>query len=297
MLNITNRQALLGFSYFAKIGPTKMNLLEKLFSEARFAFLASYASLEKAGLKPKLISDFIAWRENFDITLVEEELKKEGLGFITWHEENYPSLLKEISDPPYLLYYRGEQTILNDKQKKRLAIVGPREHDLFAKRIINDFLPNIISQQIETISGLALGVDTLAHQKTLTERGITLAVLGSGLDWPSIYPRENKILAQKIISSNGLLISEFPPKTKPLKQNFPRRNRIISGLAQATLIMEAKEKSGALITAFYALEQNREVLAVPGDIYNPFSLGTNKLIKMGAKVVTAPGDILEIFSA
>ena len=292
---VTDRQAYLGFSYFAKIGPISMGLLEKYFSSPASAYLANSFYLEKAGIKQKLATEFINWRETFDLAAAENELKKENIAFITWHDLKYPALLKEIPAPPFLLYYRGSLEALGDQKKNRLAVVGSRKHSAYAERVINEFLPELIEQKIEIISGLALGVDSLSHRATLNNNGLTIAVLGTGLDSKSIYPTINRHLAEEIINHGGVIISEFPPKTPPLRQNFPQRNRIISGLAQATLVIEAKEKSGSLITADFALNQNREVLAIPGNIFAEFSQGPNNLIKSGAKVITEIEDILEVF--
>lgn len=292
---ITDRQAMLGFSYFAKIGPKSMGLLEKYFPSPTAAYSANLSDLEKAGIKYKLALNFINWRKTFKFETAENELLKEGISFITWHEEKYPKLLKEIPAPPFLLYYRGSLDTLYDKNKNRLAIVGSRKHSAYAEKVINELLPNLIEQKIEIISGLALGIDTLAHRGTLDNKGVTIAVLGTGVNSNNIYPYTNRHLAEEIINRGGIIISEFPPNTQPLPQNFPQRNRIISGLAQATLVIEAKEKSGSLITADFALNQNREILAIPGNIFAEFSRGTNNLIKFGAKAITKIEDILEIF--
>ncbi len=295
MKNINNEFALLGFSYFQKIGPVKLKLLENYFLNFSEAFYASSYNLERAGLGQKLVSEFIFWRKNFDFEKIINKLKQENINFITIREKNYPNLLKEITSPPYLLYYRGDINILNDLNKNRLAIVGSRKHSAYGEKIINEFIPDLISNNIEIISGLALGLDTLAHQKTLDSGGATIAVLGTGIDNSSLYPELNKQLAKNIFNRKGLLISEFPPGTQPLRQNFPQRNRIISGLCQATLVIEAQEKSGSLITAHHALDQNREVLAIPGNIFSDYSSGTNNLIKCGAKAVLSVEDILEVF--
>lgn len=295
MKNINNELALLGFNYFQKIGPLKLKLLENYFPNFCEAFGASSYDLEKAGLKQKLASEFISWRQTFNFEKVINELRQENINFITYDDKNYPNLLKEISSPPHLLYYKGNIDSLNDKDRFRLAIVGARKHSAYGEKVINELIPDLIFNNIEIVSGLALGIDTLAHQKTLDNKGVTLAVLGTGLDYKNLYPSLNRQLAQKIISSNGLLISEFPPGTQPLKQNFPQRNRIISGLCQATLVIEAQEKSGSLITAHYALDQNREVLAIPGNIFSDYSSGTNNLVKAGAKTILKVADILEVF--
>jgi len=296
MTDIKIRQALLGFSYFKKIGPSKLSLLEKIFSNSYNAFWANANDLERAGLSQKLVREFIEWRQKLNFSIIEKELKQEQINFVTWHDPDYPALLKEICAAPYLLYYRGNLEALAGKEKNRLAIVGSRKHSAYAEKILINFLPTLLANSLEIVSGLALGVDSLAHQITLNNGGRTIAVLGSGLDKASIYPRINYRLSQKIIKNSGLLISEFPPRTPALKQNFPQRNRIISGLSRATLVIEAKERSGALITARYALEQNREVLTIPGNIFSEFSAGPNKLVQMGAKPIVLPEDILETFN-
>lgn len=292
ILKPKNIDYLLGFSYFVKIGPVNMKRIETYFSDLEQAFWATALNLEKAGLNPKLVAEFVKWRTIFSLEKTLKELKQEKINFLNWHDENYPKLLKEISSPPFIIYYRGQLPLLG---AERLAVVGPRQHSAYAEKIITELLPDVISAKIEIISGLASGVDTLAHETALKNKGKTLAVLGSGLDQKNIYPAANRCLAEKIINSGGTIISEFFPKMPPQKQNFPQRNRIISGLTKATLIIEAQEKSGALITANYALEQNREVLAVPGNIFSSFSCGSNNLIKLGAKVVTNAEDILEVF--
>ena len=285
----------MAFNYFTKIGPKTMQKLLKTFPEARTAFSAPAARLEKSGLSANIVTDFCAWREKIDFSKLEDELAREKISFITWDEPEYPALLKEIATPPYVLYYRGSLESIGGLDKNRLSVVGARDHSAYAPKVIAEFLPPLIKEKIQIISGLALGIDALAHSCCLLNRGITIAVLGTGLDDKSIYPGVNKNLAHEIINSGGALISEFPPGTAPLRQNFPQRNRIISGLSQATLIIEAKLKSGALITADYALDQNREVMAVPGNIYSALSQGTNKLIQAGAKCINCPQDILEIF--
>lgn len=288
-----NNQYLLGFSYFLKIGPITMRKIEQSFSNLQTAFWANSLELEKAGLSQKLSTDFIKWRKNFSFNRALEELTKEKIKFLTWHDENYPKLLLEIPAPPFILYYRGN---FGKQTTNRLAVVGSRHHSAYAEKIITELLPQVIKNGIEIISGLAKGVDTLAHCITLNNQGVTLAVLGSGLSRKNIYPVINKLLAENIIKNGGAIISEFPPSIPPLKQNFPQRNRIISGLARATLIIEAQAKSGALITANYSLEQNREVLAVPGNIFSSYSDGPNNLIKLGAKVIGNFEDILEVFN-
>ncbi len=282
----------LGFSCFSKIGPKNLKKLEYYFPDIAEAFQAKKIDLLQAGLPIKLINEFIAWRPSFDLENTLNNLEKENIKFVTWHDKAYPNILREISAPPAILYFKG---LLCEKEKKRLAVIGSRKHSPYARQIIGRLLPKIINKNIEIVSGLALGVDSLAHQIAVNQGRSTLAVLGSGLETKYIYPATNRQLAKNIIESGGVLMSEFFPNTPPYKQNFPRRNRIISGLSQAVLVIEAQAQSGSLITANYALEQNREVLAVPGSIFSKFSIGTNQLIAMGAKTITNSEDILEIF--
>jgi len=290
-INETERDAYLAFNNFQKIGPMGLRKIENYFADLATAWPAKITDLMQTGLPLNLIEEFIVWRKSFSLEKAKEELAAQDIKFITAKDDNYPLLLQEIAAAPPLLYYQGAlHTAVNTR---RLAVVGSRQHSAYAEKIITELLPDIIKQNIEIVSGLALGVDSLAHQTTLHTRGITLAVLGSGLN--NIYPRNNLKLAKNIINSGGALISEFPPNTPPYKTNFPRRNRLISGLTEATLVIEAKRKSGALITATYALEQNREVLAIPGSIFSEFSTGPNQLIKEGAMLINEIGDILKIF--
>lgn len=287
--------ALLSLSYFTKLGPQKIKILSQIFTSYQAIWQASAKQLEYAGLKSKLITDFISWRKLFKVEKALKELTQENINFITWHDPAYPDLLREISSPPYVLFYRGSLGLLNKISQLGLAIVGPRKNSPYATKIINTFMPDLIAAKIIVVSGLALGVDTLAHQAALKEVGLTTAVLGTGLASTVLYPPENIYLAKEIIKKNGLLLSEFPPFTPARPQNFPQRNRLISGLCRATLIIEAPQKSGALITATYALDQNREVLAIPGNIFATTSIGANNLIKKGAQVITSPSDVLEIY--
>jgi DNA processing protein len=204
--------------------------------------------------------------------------------------KNYPVLLKQIYNPPAQLYYQGS---LLAQEKNPLAVVGTRKMSAYGQATTKFLVKELVAQGITIISGLALGIDTLAHQTALKAKGKTIAVLGSGLN--RVYPQENKKLAQAIVANGGALVSEYPPETPPSRWTFPARNRIISGLSWGTLVIEAPEKSGALITARFSLDQDREVFAVPGSIYQPNSAGVHKLIKMGAHPVTSPEDILSAF--
>lgn len=212
----------------------------------------------------------------------------------------YPALLKELLDAPKDLYFRGQlpaspSASLGGPQKDEvcLAMVGTRRYSEYGKRAAIFLAESLARLGITIVSGLAIGIDAFAHQGALNVGGRTIAVLGSGVDDDSIYPAQNKKLAQKILENNGALISEYPTGTKPMLHHFPLRNRIISGLCKGVIIIEAREKSGALITTARALEQNREVFALPGPIFSPTSFGPNNLIKLGAKLITGVNDILE----
>ena len=201
-------------------------------------------------------------------------------------DKDYPVLLKEISNPPLVLYTKGNRRLLNEFL---FAIVGSRSATAYGISIACDFSRSLTSLDVVIVSGLARGIDTAAHTAAL-DNGQTIAVLGSGL--LNVYPRENKKLAEDI-SKGGLLVSEFPLFEKPQRENFPRRNRIVSGLSRGVLVVEAALRSGALITARLGCEQNREVFAVPGNINSLVSKGTNSLIKDGAKLTDCLEDILE----
>jgi DNA processing protein len=188
------------------------------------------------------------------------------------------------------LYYRGE---LEAFSGFLLAVVGARKYSAYGAQVTEKLVRELTFNKLTVVSGMALGIDTLVHAAAIGAGGKTIAVLGSGLDRQNIYPSQNRYLADKIQAHGGLILSEYPIGTMPLKHHFPQRNRIISGLSSATLVIEAGEKSGALITAFHALEQNREVFAVPGSIYSGSSEGTNRLITMGAKLVAGAKDIIE----
>lgn len=286
----TSNSCLLAINHFGKIGPFGVRRLEKFFNHLYSSFTASAGSLIQAGLSPDLSYDFINWRKNWDERPVLAEMKNNQIHTVSWHDLSYPSWLREIAAAPPLLYFRGE---LKAYIQHNLAVVGPRYPSSSAARLINHLLPAIHKQGITIVSGLAYGVDSLAHISALDNKSLTWAVLGSGL--LNIYPRVNLPLASRIVNTGGALISEFSPSSPPLKMNFPQRNRIISGLSRATLVIEARESSGSLITARYALEQGRDVLAVPGNIFSKCYRGTNRLLADGATVITDSQDILNVF--
>jgi DNA processing protein len=281
---------LIALSYLDNLGPvTLQKILEKLKPEE--AWTASFFDLQKIGLAEKISRSLVEQRLKIDPDKIVSQIAKEQIKVLSIFDDDYPVLLKEIYAPPVILYYRGDLTVFNNQTA--LAVVGSRKISGYAKLIMPDLLNPLIKNGVIIVSGLAHGVDALAHRLAIEQSGPTIAVLGSGLAWDYFYPKSNKWLAQDIIKKGGLLVSEFPPFTVAQPFNFPRRNRIISGLAKATLVIEASAKSGALITAGYALEQNREVLAVPANINQTNSAGSNELIKKGAKAATGAEDIFE----
>jgi len=279
---------------FSKFGPRRFKKIYDYFyaedKELKNAFEAPIKELARAGIEENIAEEFTVARREINPDSLMSKVEKEGLKILTFTDEAYPRLLREIYSAPWLLYYKGDFDLKNDFS---LAVVGSRKHTGYGQQIVEEIVRDLVKSNLTIISGLALGIDSLAHNACLEAGGKTIAVLGSGLDKQSLYPVQNRYLAEKIAVNGGAVISEYPLGTPPLKQNFPQRNRIISGLALGTLVVEAREKSGALITASFALEQNREVFAVPGSIYSPSSQGQNKLIKDGATVVTSSQDIIE----
>ena len=209
---------------------------------------------------------------------------------ISINDENYPKSLKEIKDAPKVLYYIGS---LSKPDEKIFAIVGTRLCSSYGKQVALEIAGDLAEAGLTIVSGLAPGIDTFSHQATLERKGRTIAVLGTGLDEKSLYPKDNIKLSRKIVETGGCLISEYPPGTPGSKITFPQRNRIVSGLSLGVLVIEAKQKSGALITANLAFEQKRKVFAVPGPIHSSNSKGCHYLIKKGAKLVESASDILK----
>ncbi|PIT94113.1 DNA-protecting protein DprA [Candidatus Falkowbacteria bacterium CG10_big_fil_rev_8_21_14_0_10_43_11] len=280
-------------STFSKFGPKRFNLLSRYFPDMRTAWEASAGELLAAGINERAANEFIAHRQNTDPGELMERLDKEKINILILTDGRYPKLLKEIFDAPPVLYYRGE---LPDNLNFCLAVVGSRKYTSYGQQTAQSLVSQLAQAGLVIVSGLAIGIDALAHSACLQANGKTIAVLGAGLDRQNIYPATNRYLAEKILARGGLLLSEYAPGTPPLEFHFPQRNRIISGISLGTLVIEAAVSSGALITAQSALEQNREVFAVPGSVFNPNSAGTNNLIKTGAKAVTCASEIIETLS-
>ncbi|OIO46198.1 MAG: DNA protecting protein DprA [Parcubacteria group bacterium CG1_02_37_51] len=284
--------ALVAFSFISGIGCKTLLKLLNLYPDLERLWSASNSEVWALPLTNEQINNIITARADINIDNKIASIQKQGINILTILDDHYPKLLKQIYDPPAILYYQGDISILNIPD--RLAVVGTRKISNYAKAILPNLLKPIVNSGIVIVSGLALGVDGLAHQIAVSDHKPTIAVLGSGLDWSSLYPPQNFQLAQQICH-HGLLVSEYPPGTSGVPGNFPMRNRIISGLCQGTLVVEAALRSGSLITAYQALEQNREVMAIPGSIHLTNSQGTNKIIQRGAKMILEPSDILSLY--
>ncbi len=239
------------------------------------------------GVSPKLIGEIIKKREDIDLDFWWQKYKSLEIDVVTFLDNDYPSLLKEIPNPPPVLFFKGD---LLKSYSEAIAIVGSRRATAYGRAFAEELALNLSRAGVTVISGVARGIDSAAHKGALAEKGNTIGVLGCGLD--VVYPPENKLL-YRAISEQGSLVSEYLIKTEPFKWNFPARNRIISGLAKGVVIVEASEKSGALITADFALEQGREVFAVPGNPKNSLSKGPHKLLKSGACLIENTDDIFE----
>lgn len=265
-----------------------MGQLEKYFDSLEPAWLAPLGEIKRAGLDSPALRSIEQWRGKIDPDAAMEKLNSQKINVLTYHDEMYPRRLKEIYDYPPILYVKGS---LLPEDEWCLAVVGTRRATIYGKQVTQEMVTDLARSKITIVSGLAKGIDTIAHRAALEAGGRTIAVLACGLD--IVYPAENYNLARDIVEK-GALISEYPLGAKPHAENFPRRNRILSGLSMGVLVTEADEDSGAMITARDALEQDREVFAVPGSILSPASRGTNRIIQAGeAKLVHKYTDILE----
>ena len=270
------------------VGPRAATKLLERFGSADAVFDARRAELESLRLKPETIES-IQKKEFHGKALEEFEwVKQFGGDVLILDDGSYPDLLREIADPPMTLYVRGDWQAC--MEQPCVAVIGSRNCSTYGKNAAEMLARELASRGITVVSGLARGIDTSAHKGAIDGKGRTIGVLGTGID--TVYPKENARLAQEILDSGGALVTQFPLGTPPLKDNFPYRNRIISGLSLGVLIVEASERSGSLITARLAMEQNREVLAVPGNITSGNSYGTNYLIKAGAKLVQQWQDVV-----
>lgn len=279
---------LLHLSLIQGIGFKTVQFLIKIFDSAEKVLNATPQELEKIDelsntVRASLINKKLGCPLERELELIQEY----ECQIITFYDETYPTLLREIDTPPLLLYVRGE---LKPEDGLSIAIVGSRDAKEYGRRVSYQLAHQIVNRGLTVVSGFAKGIDACAHRGALEANGRTVAVMGNGLS--IIYPASNRELVEKVIES-GALISEFPMGMKPRSENFPRRNRIISGLTLGTVVVEASNRSGALITARLASEQGREVFAVPGEIFSELSTGTHRLIDHGAKLISTVDDLLQ----
>lgn len=274
-------------SQISGLGARRILRLVDYFGGAEAAFWAPAEEISSAGIQARAAAALVEERKNIDPVRALTEVKRAGFSVLTLQSDDYPPLLREIYDPPAVLYYRGDAGVLAGPC---VAVVGSRRATAYGSTAAHRLGETLALAGVTVVSGMARGIDTSAHQGVLqAATGATVAVLGCGLD--ICYPPENFRLRERI-AQRGMVLTEFPPGTEPKPAHFPLRNRIISGLSLATVVVEAGEKSGALITADCALEQGREVFAVPGSINSPFSRGTHRLLKEGAAMAENAEDIL-----
>lgn len=280
----------IGFNLVKGIGSVRFQQIRSYFGDLSIAWEAPKAAFQEAGLSEQVISNLIHDRNAIDLDRLYESILEEDVTVLTLLDEDYPKLLREINQSPPVLYVKGK---LLPSDEFSVAMVGTRRVSPYGQQIARDASIFLAGHGLTIVSGLARGVDGLAHQNALKAGGRTIAVLGSGVD--VIYPPEHRMLAEAIVE-NGAVISDYPMGTQPEGINFPPRNRIISGLSLATIVVEAGERSGALITADFAVDQGRDVFAVPGNILSPVSKGTNWLIQNGAYPMVSPQDVLDVLN-
>jgi len=279
---------LVALIHLPKMTPTRLRRLLANWSPEALWKIESNDWLT-AGIEADFAKEATAARAKIDPDKILANLEKIGARLIFEKDADFPEQLKDIYSAPAWLFVRGN---FKPAEQKFFTVVGPRKISSYGKQVTEEIVRELASKGLTIVSGLAIGVDTEAHRATLAVGGCTVAVLGCGID--QIYPAQNHNLAQEILEKGGAIISEYKPGTEPLRQNFPARNRIVSGLSQGVLITEASEKSGSLITATMAVEQGREVFAIPGSIFSQNSAGTNQLIKSGqAQAITSAQDILD----
>lgn len=277
----------IAFSRVPTVGPVRVGLLEERFGSLKAAWEASTSELGASGLTSGVVSTIDQVRRVVEPERELEQVQKAGVSVLTWHDSGYPRLFRNIDDAPPILFVKGTP---EPDDEVRVTMVGTRNATPYGREVTRQLASGLAGSGVTVVSGLARGVDGIAHDATLRAGGRTIAVIGSGLD--IVYPPEHRSLFDRIVE-NGAVLSEYPLGTKPDAQHFPRRNRLLSGLSAATVVIEGGLKSGARLTVRSALEQNREVLCVPGSIYSPESELTNALIQEGAKLVMGVEDVLE----
>ena len=285
---------LVGFSTVPNIGPMRLKLLLDYFGGAESAWNSSEDDLRKVGLPKHVLEELLFQRKNLIVEKYVESLLNRGIKFVTIFDEDYPERLKNIPDPPNVLFLKTNLTVREFKsltEKKIIGVVGTRKITHYGEEITANLTAGLVAAGYIIVSGMAIGVDGVAHKTAINSHGKTIAVLGAGVE--IIYPPQHRDLYNRILEHGGVILSEVAPEKLVTKGNFPARNRIISGLSEAILVTEGAIDSGSLITARAALDQGREVFAVPGQINSPMAEGTNYLLKQGAKLVTSVEDVVE----
>ena len=276
----------IAFNRVPGIGPARLRALLQVCGSVEAAWRASVQEMREAGLDRRSVESLLAHRRQLDPQAEWEKVQRAGVQVLTWDDPDYPTNLAQIPLPPPVIYVRGQ---LRPEDEWAVAIVGTRRASAYGREVAHHLATELAANGVTVVSGLALGIDAVAHQAALDAGGRTLAVLGSGVD--QIYPAKNRKLGLQI-AEQGALISEYPLGTRPEASNFPPRNRIISGLSSVIVVVEAGQRSGALITARFAAEQGRDVFAVPGSILHPSSAGCNALIQEGASPLLSVDDVL-----
>lgn len=282
----------LGFAVFPGIGPVRFRKLLDHFGTAKSAWESKVEDLKKGGLGEKTAVGFDEFRRKFSADDYFEKLKDAGVKFFTLQDPEYPQFLAKIKNPPIVLFCKGEFSFNAEENQKTVAIVGTRKITSYGRQVTELVTRDLVDAGCVIVSGLAMGVDSMAHGATLENSGKTIAVLGSGVDLCT--PRENSFLYEKILETGGAIVSEFPLGQEPVRGSFPSRNRIIAGLSVGVVVTEGAADSGALITASNAASQQRKVFAIPGPITSDYSKGPNSLIAKGAIPVSGARDILEV---
>lgn len=289
-MTVDSRKYFVGFNLVRGVGSVRVRMLLDYFGDLETAWNAPTGALIEAGLGEKLVKALQQVKATCNLEERWEDIQRKNIQVITWDDGNYPVRLREMDQPPPVIYCRGA---IKPEDDWAVAVVGTRRMTAYGRQVADEMTRGIASQGATIVSGLARGVDAVAHLAALDAGGRTVAVLGSGVD--QIYPPEHEKLAARI-EVQGAILSDYAPGTPPDSANFPPRNRIISALARAVIVVEAGESSGALITAAFAAEQGKEVFAVPGQIHAPQSLGTNRLIQQGARLLLNPQDVVEVLN-
>lgn len=285
------RLAKIALVHFPGFGSQRLRLLKHVFHSYATAWRAKRGELVQTRLPESVVDTFLAWRLKADPMKFVHALEDARIRCLFPEDDDFPTLLRRSSDPPELLFVRGSIS-----PAPAVAVVGTRKATSYGAHTTRELVTPLARAGLCIVSGLALGIDGIAHRAALEAQGPTVAFLATGIDDLSIYPKEHARLAERILDAGGALVSESPPGTPGLKHLFPLRNRLIASFSLATLVVEAALESGSLITAKLALEENREVLAVPGPIWSEQSHGTNHLLKLGARPCTSPQDVLDALS-